>query len=338
MTVYELLSSVSFDDILEALYRTRKGEYAIKNPADYKEAFDYICHLTPRPEEGSVDFAVSPRESWPEKELALIAEQIEGIPWEEVICRKIIRPETKEVTDAELAAAVLWEMTLFGFTDEPVNITEECYSEYGRRACELEHKLYLPYIRDKSTKRELREHRHEPELFGFGFTLEVGRLIEYRMKHQNRSKRKRFYRMDTQFQKLCLLDNLMGVFQFLQPAFSAEVMRCLKERILNATKYTYTTRRSRSYGKNGRVAYLWDTISQYDTELEPLVSEADEVYVIASVSAETPVSDAEKTEIEEFLHKFIPPKVFPIQFATYIADIEPGEMALHFTTLRYPKI
>ncbi len=337
MTIHELLTSVSFDEILETLYKIRHGDYAIKNPADYKEAFDYICHLQPRPEEGSVDFAVSPRESWPEKELAIIAEQIEGIWWDDVICRKVIRPESVEVTDTELAASILWEMTLFGFTDEPRNYVEELYSDYGLRACELMHKLYLPYIKDKETKRELREHRHEPEVFGMGFTWEVSRLIEYRMLHQNRSKRKRFHRMNQQIEKLSLLDNLMGVYQFLQPIFAPDGSECLKERILNASQYTHYTRRSRAYGKTGRIAYLKDVINCYDNELDSIISASDEVFIIAGISKETPLTEAERTELDELMSSIITEMTFPAQLAIKPSDVEPGEMTLDFTTLKYRK-
>lgn len=177
MTAHELLKSLTFDEVIEPMQHIRSGRYAVKNEADYKAAFDYICNLESGLEKGFVDFCVSPREDWPKQELSLITYQIEGIVWEDVICRKVIRPKEVEVSDSELATSILWEMTLFGFSDEPFNITENFNSgEYGVRACELEHKLYLPYIRDKSTKRYLRAHHREPEPFGIGFTWKVSQL------------------------------------------------------------------------------------------------------------------------------------------------------------------
>lgn len=77
MTIHELLSSVPFDDLLEAMHRIRFWKYAIKNDADYKEALDYITHIEPYPEKGSVDFAIIPRERWHETDgLVIIAGNI----------------------------------------------------------------------------------------------------------------------------------------------------------------------------------------------------------------------------------------------------------------------
>lgn len=92
--------------------------------------------------------------------------------------------------------------------------------------------------------------------------------------------------MEQRIQKLRRLDNMMGVFNFLRLVFAPEDHASLKERILNATHVFNCTRRSRAYGRTGRVDYLRNLINRYDNELAAAISKADEVFIVACVSAE----------------------------------------------------
>ena len=72
--------------------------------------------------------------------------------------QKVIKPEDNPFTDAELAGAILWGATFYGFNrHNRWTPFEEIYSKHGEKAWELERKQYLPYIRNKKTKYRLRK-------------------------------------------------------------------------------------------------------------------------------------------------------------------------------------
>lgn len=65
-------------------------------------------------------------------------------------------------------------------------------------------KLYLPYIKDKRKKRELKGKKEMPH--GIAFSMEIWNRIHQGEKHQNRAKRKRFYRLERRIAELKRLD------------------------------------------------------------------------------------------------------------------------------------
>lgn len=202
MTVKELFLSVGFENVLSALRNTHRNDRSIKCVAGYKEAFDIICLTEFEGEGGKVTFSVTPKEDWfAPGNLPLLAKNVEGDYWKNTVGKTVIKPEDNPFTDAELAGAILWGMTIYGFTRHsrwtPV---EQRFTKYGEMAERLERKLYRPYIRDKRVKRELNGKEEMP--YGVAFTLEVWDRILSGEKHQNRSKRKRFYRLELRIAEL----------------------------------------------------------------------------------------------------------------------------------------
>ena len=156
MTVKELFLSVGFDNVLNALRNTHRNDRSIEGVVAYKEAFDIIC-LTEFEGDGSeVTFDVtSPREAWYEPHnLPILANNVEGDYWKNTVGKTVVKPDDNPFTDAELAGAILWGMTFYGFNRHAKwSPREERFTSFGERAEYLERRLYLPYIRDKRGQR-----------------------------------------------------------------------------------------------------------------------------------------------------------------------------------------
>ena len=179
---------------MEALRHTHRNDRSKRNVAGYKEAYDIICNLSPEGDGGEVTFDVSPREEWfTPHSLPLVAWNVEGDYWENTILKTVIKPDDNPFTDAELAGAILWGMTFFGFTvrDKWSQFDRTLYY-YEEQLMSLKGKLYIKYIRDKKLKRQLKK---DGMPYGIAFTMEVWNEIHQRQKHQNRSKRRRYHRI-----------------------------------------------------------------------------------------------------------------------------------------------
>lgn len=158
MTVKELFLSVGFDNILKALRNAHRNDRSIESVVAYKEAFDIICLTEFEGNGGEVSFDVMPREKWSEPhELPLLANNVEGDYWENTVGKTIVKPIDNPFTDTELAGAILWGMTFYGFTRHAKWLPyEKRFTLFGERAESFERRLYLPHIRDKREKRELK--------------------------------------------------------------------------------------------------------------------------------------------------------------------------------------
>lgn len=144
MSVKELFLSVGFDNVLNALRNTHRNDHSIKDAASYKEAFDIICLTEFEGEGGEVTFDVTPKEKWYEpNSLPMLANNVEGDYWENTVSKAVIRPENNPFTDAELAGAILWGMTFYGFTRHARwTPSKEIFTSYGKKADRLERELY----------------------------------------------------------------------------------------------------------------------------------------------------------------------------------------------------
>ena len=159
MTVQELFNSLTFDEVVSALRNTHRNDKSIQYLAGYKEAFDTLSNIEFIGEGGNVTFDVTEREHWfDEHNLPLLARNVEGDLWENIVGKRVIKPEDNPFTDSELAGAILWGATFYGFNrHNRWTPFEEIYSKYGEKAWELERKQYLPYIRNKKTKHSLKK-------------------------------------------------------------------------------------------------------------------------------------------------------------------------------------
>lgn len=331
MTVKELFLSVGFDNVLKALRNTHRNDRSIENVAAYKEAFDIICLTEFEGEGGEVTFDVtSPREAWYEPHnLPLLANNVEGDYWENTVGKTVIRPEDNPFTDAELAGAILWGMTFYGFTRHSGwSPREERFTLFGQMAERLERKLYLPYIRDKREKRELKGKKEMP--YGIAFSMEIWNRIHHSEKHQNRAKRKRYYRIKKRIAELKRLDKRQHLINTIHEkcGFYDEQ---LEHRLMTARSIHETWRDSHVADSTNRTNYLEDLLTNYFPTYHDICEGGEELLIVAYSSEMTPLTDEEERHLKNMIQSF-EPKV-PIVFIKGVDNGAKSDLALQFIIL-----
>lgn len=312
MTVKELFLSVGFDNVHKALRNTHRNDGSIKNVAAYKEAFDIICLTEFEGEGGEVTFDVtSPHEAWYEfHNLPLHACNVEGDYWENTVGKTVVKPDDNPFTDAELVGAILWGMTFYGFTRHARwTPREERFTSFGERAERLERKLYLPYIRDKREKRSLKNKEEMP--FGIAFTMETWNRIHQGQIHQNRARRKRYYRIKKRIAELKRLDKRHHLIETLHKKCGF-YDRPLESRIISAGSIHEMWRDSHVADLSSRTNYLEDLLTNYFPTLGVISEGGEELLIAVYTSETTPLTDEEERHLKSVIHSFEPQ--IPITF------------------------
>lgn len=327
MTVKELFATVGFDAIVKALQNTHRNDSSIRYLAGYKEAFDIICNTEFRGNGGNVTFDVTPEEHrFDAGNLPLLANNVEGDYWENTVGKTIIRPEDNPFTDAELAGAILWGMTFYGFTRHSAwSPREERYTNYGEMAERLERKLYLPYIRDKRVTRKLKGKAEIP--YGIAFTPEVWHRIYYGKSHQNRSKCKRFYRIKHRIKELKRLDKRQHLIDDLI-ATTGVPMEDIETLIMKAGSIREEWRESHDCGKTSRMDYIIDLISNYFPTLNDLSHECHDVIIVAYTDENEPMTEEEDNQLYNATMPVIAINGIKANLICGTADDVRGEIAL----------
>jgi len=300
MTVQELFRNIGFEAIVKALQNTRRNDESIQQTALYKEAFDTLVTLTPSNKGGRITFDITPREHWFDKHCPLmLANNVEGDIWEDIVGREVIKPDGNPFTEAELAGAILWGATFYGFTSHHMwNPYDKIFTKYGDKAKWLERKLYKPYIRDKQ---ELKQLESGDMRFGIAFSMETWNQIYYRQKHQNRQKRKRFYRLEQQIKRLKKLDKRHYLISQIEQKTGSKLEN-LADKILNAGSITEDWRESHICEDLNRVDYLIDLLSNYQPDVSHILNEGAEALVIIYTSSEYAITPDEDKKLEAFLN------------------------------------
>ena len=331
MTVKELFLVIGFDNILKALRNTHRNDKSIQDVAAYKEAFDIICLTEFEGEGGEVTFNVSsPREAWYESHcLPLIANNVEGDYWENTVGKTVIRPEENPFTDAELAGSILWGMTFYGFTKHNYrSLCEELFTSFGQRAERLERKLFLPYIRDKRAKRELKGKNEMP--LGIAFPMEIWNRIHHGEKHQNRAKRKRYYRIQKRIAELKRLDKRQHLIDTIHEkcGFYDEQF---EHRLMTAESIHEAWRDSHVADSTKRTTYLKDLLTNYFPTYRDICEGGEELLIVAYSSEMSPLTEEEERHLKNIIHSFEPK--LPIAFIKGVDNGAKSDIALQFIIL-----
>lgn len=327
MTVKELFLSVGFDNVINALRNTHRTCRSIKSVASYKEAFDSICLIEFEGAGGEVSFDVTPREEWFEPHsLPLLAHNVEGDFWKNTVGKTVVKPDDNPFTDAELAGAILWGMTFYGFTRHTGwTPREERYTLYGEQAEKLKRRLYLPYIRDNREKRKLMSNEELP--FGIAFSMEIWNRIHYCEKHQNRAKRKRYYRLKKRIALLNRLDKRQHLIDTIHEK-SGFYDQQLENRIMKASTINETWRDSHVADLSSRINYLEDLLMNYFPTLHDIFDGGEELLIVAYTSDATPLAVEEEHHLRSMIQSF--DKKQPITFIKKVDNEAKADIALQF--------
>lgn len=328
MTVKELFLSVGFDNILNALRNTHRNDRSIESVVAYKEAFDIICLTKFEGKGGEVTFDVTtPREAWYEPHnLPLIANNVEGDYWKNTVGKTVVKPDDNPFTDAELAGAILWGMTFYGFNRHAEwSPREERFTSFGERAERLERRMYLPYIRDKREKRKLKSMEEMP--FGLAFTEKVWKQIHKGKTHQNRAKRKRYYRLKKRIVQLKRLDKRQHLIDTIHEKCGFHEPQ-LESRIIKAGSINETWRDSHVADLANRTNYLEDLLANYFPTFRDICEGGEELLAVAYTSGESPLTDEEERNLRNMIHSF--DAQIPITFIKGVDDEAQADIAIQF--------
>lgn len=342
MRVQDLVKSVSFDEIATALQRThfRDVQNFIGQSAEYKMAYDQFCHLVPEGDGGEVTFdIVSPESLVNPKVKAIVANNVEGQCWENILQKEVIRPTDNNVTDAEMAGALLWGATFYGFT--PYSM-ERCFDSYfnddspfATQAYRLEIREMLPYIKDKAERRELKKlSKGNPD--GVPCCIETMEYLWKRRKHLNRSKRKRKYRMSKRDDELWKMNARFHDVERLRKFGNIEkagFKEFLTEKIYNAESVSAVMLESFAYGETDRVEYLKELIEKYSCEMKGPSNPDSKLTIIIWSSESYPLNSDERKRLNEFLMKFFALPTSSIQIVFGVTKVENSEIQIQFISM-----
>ena len=319
MTLKELLDRCDFKDIAPHIKRIDD----VLNLVKFKEAFDTLRHLTPKKREwdNTLDEETNRKYEIIEIEPEYYENEDVAVPrvtrmdmaaWEEELACEIIVSDKLSLSDEEIAAVCLYELTYWGNMD----------TEKGRRK-------YIGQIEESILN-------PNPYMVAWGrlygkMSSNYGRIREswwifFDRLPRNRAKRMRDHR---QKKRMAVLDRLIKVedeirdLTFNSQSFSREELA-----------YLFDTKRigsnefcSRSYNINKRIDYLVDLFENYIPK-ESFVTDTDFVLMFRT-SSENPLSEKELDAIHVFFKNYFPATA-TVRFG-YGVDEELGEeVGLHF--------
>lgn len=300
--LYELFERLSFDELVPTLKKIcEKDPRKITGQLPhFKIAFDELRMISPIINDNTID--VDSAESF-------IC--VEGCQdhWN-IVLGKIINLESGIVlSDSELAAHVLWEITFFGYSeDEIIESIGQEYSDkspshdniYRRKIQEIEDRQWENYSR--GAKWESQDGRM---LIGYDVFMEV---LD-RQKRRNRSKRMRDARQDRQIAELRKLANREDII--CQAVASGCISREEIEHILHAYSGEEHIYYSRTPTVQGRIEYLKTLISKY-SEID--FSKYDSVAAIVTYSSDYQLSIIDENSLREYIEELGPRNNLIIRF------------------------
>jgi hypothetical protein len=349
MTVQELLKSLSFNDIVSALQKTHYPDRHVGQFAMYKEAYDQLCNIPFEGKGGKVSFDITKKENLRERGvLPIVARNVEGDYWKNTVGKTVVKPKNNPFTDAELAGAILWGCTFYGYTPRTRrdcfdNMFRNPHTKYGEQAKRLMIKKELLYATDKDIYNELKAQMKEPRM-SFALSMEGWELLDTRKLHRNRSKRKRDYRISSRIDWLMKMDKRQHLVNELQSNLPEAQTKILADLILGAKDVHEYWIESHIYGNDSvaqgyspRVAYLIELISTYATEiLDEIQNKKVVENIIATSSKEHLISEVEQQQLTDFLQAFFRTTECVLNIYFGLNDAMGEDIQLHFIELSMP--
>ena len=278
---HELLSRVAFDDLMPTLKKLCESKPFPKTGLlpQFKRAFDELGQIEPIDSDEII--FVDRCESF-------ICADVSDEPWNKVLGKRIRLEEGLILSDGELCAHILWDLTYFGFGEEDIQGHIHRMNNpniYQQKIDLLRQKRDEMYIRNEN-------------LYEDGHILLSGFMtMMQRRKRRNRAKRMRDARIDRAIQKLKKLSvREDAILKFVNTGL---VPRHSVEYIIN-TEYGELNRyKSRAKSCTDRVEYILELIEKY-SELD--FSIHDSICTVATCSPEHPFTEEEKDRLQDYFN------------------------------------
>ena len=236
---------------------------------------------------------------------------IEGDRYFNIVGMEVVLPDSGEVSKAEAATEILWCAAPFARYPVVVwSVFEEDIAEScALQAKRLDIKMALPYCRDKTIRRELKREMQTTSddlclsyeacnWFLFG----KGKLWGNR---QNRSKRKRLYRMKKRSAELYRLSEIHKELNLLE-AKIGYVSDNLRQLVLSSSSIEKAYYKSQTAGKTDRIAYLEDLLLNplYNSKKFLSPDKNQECICVLYTTPEYPCTSDEQNQITDILCKY----------------------------------
>ncbi|MCM1141478.1 MAG: hypothetical protein NC453_23150, partial [Muribaculum sp.] len=132
------------------------------------------------------------------------------------------------------------------------------------------------------------------------FSMEIWDIIHIRECHQNRHKRKRFYRLEKRIEQLKKLDKRVKKIDEIQYDTGTDLGE-LKERIMQAGSILEDGRECHLREGENRVDYAIDLMSNYFPAASDILGIGEEVIIIFYTSPENPIAAEESARLIEYI-------------------------------------
>ncbi|MBO5593241.1 MAG: hypothetical protein J5931_01415 [Prevotella sp.] len=284
MNLKELFEKHTFDEILPYL----KAIDPEKEDSMYqfREAFDLLRHIEPSKEDcGEVRIEWSDDEE--EADRFVTVNHLAGDTWDVALAKEVVLADDLYLCKEDMAAHCLWEITFWGFKDEPDEEDEKSFSippESKNKYDEALYKIQLSHWK-RTTPRRYRSMNY-PLCTNIEYCLKRGRASK------NRSKRKRDYRVECR-------ENYLKMHSQ-REEFIKKLVRCGAferedvEYLHQVESGYYNPYISRTWDVSKRISYILESINRYQNLDFSLY---DDAIICLRASLKHPVSDAEKEKL-----------------------------------------
>ena len=283
MKLYDLLSRVTFDDLIPTLNTLIIKENQLPY---FKIAFDELRMMVPIINDDIIDVQMAESYIY-----------VDGCQdrWSNVLGKNITFDEELQLADQVLAAHILWEITFFGFSEEEMkaNIGRDYGDEshtpdntYRRKIQNIEDRQWKNYSR--GAQWEISEGQ---KFISHDIAMEVFKRREKR----NRAKRMRDARQERQIQRLRKL--AVREEGICKAVATGCISREQVEYIMNVQYGDEHTYSSRTNTSEDRAQYIIELIDKY-SDIDFL--KYDSITAIATTSPEHPFSKEEKTLLQDY--------------------------------------
>lgn len=320
MTLKELLTQVSFDELLPSLEK-HEPDY-LDNVYSFREAYDILLCMEP-----DKDFKGEARVEWSGGEYEgeqkwIGVYHLDNNVWEKELAKEIIMADDVHLSLAELAMYCLWEITYWGFS--PTEISEGWQEHLRHKQPVNPYEVALDKLEESiwqhQTPRRLR--CKDPD---GGRCTRVEFPLKWGDNRKNRSKRKREFRQDKReeyLRKMAIRENLVRMLS----AEGSSFRRCEVEFLLSikyGTKYDY---RSVTQDADARLDYILESMTRYQ-QLD--ITKYDGAIVFVRCPSRCPLDE---TRLEAFRKSVMQHLGYSdILFGTTIEDYE--EVGIRVTLL-----
>ncbi len=317
MTLKELLTQVSFDELLPSLKKHEPDH--LDDIYCFREAYDILLGMEP-----DKDFKGEAHVEWSGGEYGdeqkwIGVHHLDDNVWKKELAKEIIVADDVHLSFAELAMHCLWEITYWGFS--PTEIREGWQKRLG-------HKQPVNFYEVALDKLEESIWRHQTprRLRCKGPDGERCTLVEFPLKREddrkNRSKRKREYRQDKReeyLRKMAARENLVRMLSAEGSNFRRSDVDFLLG-IEYGTRYDY---RSVTQDTDARLDYILESMTRYQ-QLDS--SQYDGALLFLRIPSDAPLKESALAAFKQGVEKWL--GYADIRFGCIIGKADSSEVTV----------